>query len=169
MVALAGGQSINLRKPTENLRKLPENLRIIPKMAENYENPTVFLQPTIRKHIPLNGQFGLASSDYMYGIQRPEFSQCSIRKKNLSSPQVTYPYRFYWCKKNGSKISHLGTFKQSGMEILCYLFFKSYFGNTVILTNIIQYTQVLGTTMDKITIKTPNPKCHSLLLFNRVY
>ncbi len=67
----------NLRKPPENLRKPPENLRIIPKMAENYGNPTVFLQPTNRKHIPLNGQFGLASSDYMYGIQRPEFSQCS--------------------------------------------------------------------------------------------
>ncbi len=46
-------------------------------MAENYGNPTVFLQPTNRKHIPLNGQFGLASSDYMYGIQRPEFSQCN--------------------------------------------------------------------------------------------
>ncbi len=29
----------------------------------------------------------------------------------VSSPQVTYPYRIYWCKKNGSKISHLGTFK----------------------------------------------------------
>ncbi len=66
-----------LRKPPENLRKLPENLRTIPKMAENYGNPTVFLQPTNRKHIPLNGQFGLASSDYMYGIQRPEFSQCA--------------------------------------------------------------------------------------------
>jgi hypothetical protein len=57
----------------KNLRKPPENLRIIPKMAENYGNPTVFLQPTNRKHIPLNGQFGLASSDYMYGIQRPKF------------------------------------------------------------------------------------------------
>ncbi len=36
----------------------------------------------------------------------------SLRKKNknFSSPQVTYPYRIYWCKKNGSKISHLGTF-----------------------------------------------------------
>jgi hypothetical protein len=67
----------NLRKPPENLRKLPENLRIIPKMAENYGNPPVFLQPTNRKHIPLNGQFGLASSDYMYGIQRSALLQCS--------------------------------------------------------------------------------------------
>ncbi len=63
----------NLRKSPENLRKTPENLRIIPKMVEKYGHPTVFLQPTNRKHIPLNGQFGLASSDYMYGIQRPEF------------------------------------------------------------------------------------------------
>jgi hypothetical protein len=62
----------NLRKPPENIRKPPENLRIIPKIAENYGNSTVFLQPTNRKHIPLNGQFGLASSDHMYGIQRPE-------------------------------------------------------------------------------------------------
>jgi hypothetical protein len=30
------------------------------------------LQPTNRKHIPLYGQFGLAASDHMYGIQRPE-------------------------------------------------------------------------------------------------
>ncbi len=73
-------------KPPENLRKLPENLRIIPKMAENYGNPTVFLQPTNRKHIPLNGQFGLASSDYMYGIQRPEFSQCCYLALNTTTP-----------------------------------------------------------------------------------
>jgi hypothetical protein len=70
----------NLRKPPENLWKPPENFRIIPEMAENYGNPTVFLQPTNRKHILLNGQFGLASSDYMYGIQRLEFSQCTSGK-----------------------------------------------------------------------------------------
>ena len=63
----------NLRKHPENLRKPPENLRIIPKIAENYGYSTVFLQPTNRKHIPLYGQFGLAASDHMYGIQRPEF------------------------------------------------------------------------------------------------
>ena len=63
----------NLRKPPENLRKPPENIRIIPKIAENYGYSTVFLQPTNRKHIPLYGQFGLAASDHMYGIQRPEF------------------------------------------------------------------------------------------------
>ena len=57
----------------KNLRKLPENLRKIPKKAENYGNSTVFMRPTDRKHIPLYGQFGLAASDYMYGIQRPEF------------------------------------------------------------------------------------------------
>jgi hypothetical protein len=62
-----------LRKLPENLRKLPENLRKIPKKAENYGNSTVFMRPTDRKHIPFYGQFGLAASDYMYGIQRPEF------------------------------------------------------------------------------------------------
>ncbi len=60
-------------KPPENLRKPPENLRIIPKIAKNYGYSTVFLQPTNRKHIPLYGQFGLAASDHMYGIQRLEF------------------------------------------------------------------------------------------------
>ena len=30
----------------------------------------------------------------------------SLKKKNLSSPQVTYPYRIYWCKKMGRK-SHI--------------------------------------------------------------
>ncbi len=64
---------ISTGKPPENLRKPPENLRIIPKIAENYGYSTVFLQPANRKHIPLNGQFGLAASDHMYGIQRPEF------------------------------------------------------------------------------------------------
>jgi hypothetical protein len=35
------------------------------------------------------------------------------KKKKLSSPQVTYPnIGFIGVKKNGSKISHLGTFKQ---------------------------------------------------------
>jgi hypothetical protein len=63
-------------KLPETSGKAPENLRKIPKKAGNYGNPTVFMRPTNRKHIPLNGQFGLASSDYMYGIQRPEFSQC---------------------------------------------------------------------------------------------
>ncbi len=63
----------NLRKHPENLWKPPENLRMIPKIAENYGYSTVFLQPTNRKHIPLYGQFGLAASDHMYGIQRPEF------------------------------------------------------------------------------------------------
>ncbi len=63
----------NLRKHPENLWKPPENLRIIPKIAKNYGYSTVFLQPTNRKHIPLYGQFGLAASDHMYGIQHPEF------------------------------------------------------------------------------------------------
>jgi hypothetical protein len=66
-------------------------------MAEKYGNPTVFLQPTNRKQFPLNGQFGLASSDYMYGIQRPEFSQCR-------SPRES--------RQTGLKTS-VGIFKQS--------------------------------------------------------
>jgi hypothetical protein len=68
LLITTGKPSGNLRKIFGNLR----NLRIIPKIAENYGNSTVFLQPTNRKHIPLNGQLGLASSDHMYGIQRPE-------------------------------------------------------------------------------------------------
>jgi hypothetical protein len=56
-------------------------------MAENYGNPTVFLQPTNQNHFPLPGQFGLASSDYMYGIQRPEFSQCA--SPHFRQPIVT--------------------------------------------------------------------------------
>jgi hypothetical protein len=32
--------------------------------------------------------------------------------KKFSSPQVTYPYRIYWFKKNWLKISHLGTCKR---------------------------------------------------------
>ncbi len=36
----------------------------------------------------------------------------------FSSPQVTYPYRIYWCKKNGWKISHLGTFKRLQIQAL---------------------------------------------------
>ncbi len=67
-------------KPPETSGKPPENLRKIPKKAENYGNSTVFMRPTNRKHIPLYGQFGLASSDYMYGIQRPEFSQWDCLK-----------------------------------------------------------------------------------------
>ncbi len=44
--------------------------------------------------------------------QNGEYLPWSSKKKKIfSSPQVTYPYRIYWCKKNGSKISHLGTFK----------------------------------------------------------
>jgi hypothetical protein len=48
----------------------------MPKIAENYGNANVFKRPTNRKHFPRHGQFGLAASDYMYGNQRPEFSQC---------------------------------------------------------------------------------------------
>ena len=43
------------------------------------------------------------------------------KKKTICSPQVTYPYRIYWCKKNGSKISHLGTFKASIADLITLL------------------------------------------------
>jgi hypothetical protein len=108
----------NLRKHPENLRKTPENLRIVPKMAGKYGNPTVFLQPTNRKHIPLNGQLGLASSDYMYGIQRPEFSQCSRRKMKVDpqkagSRKVVY---FYTTLLLNSRILLLFNEKSSFVE-----------------------------------------------------
>ncbi len=42
----------------------------------------------------------LAHTQHAQKIQNGEYlPQSSKKNKNLSSPQVTYPYKIYWCKK----------------------------------------------------------------------
>jgi hypothetical protein len=80
----------------------------------------------------------------------------SLRKKNLSSPQLTYPYRIYWCKKMGRK-SHT-------WAPLSPLHFSRYFAITAAPTTILLGTILIITNISKYGLNFPVHVLHCLQL-----
>ncbi len=70
----------------------------------NFLAQTQPAQAIFQRRLSLRRQFFSAGSAYAKKTKwRIPVAVFEKKNKNLSSPQVTYPYRIYWCKKMGQK------------------------------------------------------------------